>query len=145
MRTLGLVVLLAALGQIAAAADSISTGVAVYRLSSGSREGQEIWIVDGAAVRKSLYPEFLYGGNSERYLFIPRGEIWIDNAIAAEEFAYTVAHELHERTRAHWWSNGRCASGISSLHIGMRRLYRGSHQRTATASERFREVRIPCT
>jgi hypothetical protein len=98
MRTLGLVVLLATFGQIAAAADSISTGVAVYRLSSGSKEGQEIWIVDGAAVRRSLYPEFLYGGNSERYLFIPRGEIWIDNAIAAEEFAYTVAHELHERT-----------------------------------------------
>ncbi len=98
MRNLGFAVLLAVLSQIAGAADSISTGAAVYRLLSGSKEGQEIWIVDGAAVRRSIYPEFLYGGNSERYLFIPKGEIWIDNAIAAEEFACTVAHELHERT-----------------------------------------------
>lgn len=96
IRNLGFVVLLTLLSKVAGAADS--TGAAVYRLLSGSTEGQEIWIVDGAAVRRSIYPEFLYGGNSERYLFIPKGEIWIDNAIAAEEFAYTVAHELHERT-----------------------------------------------
>jgi len=98
MRNLGFAVLIAVLSQIAGAADSVSTHAAAYRLLSDSTEGQEIWIVDGAAVRRRVYPEFLYGGNSERYLFIPKGEIWIDNAIAAEEFAYTVAHELRERT-----------------------------------------------
>ena len=71
----------------------------MYRLYAGEKDGFALWIVDGAAVRREIYPEFLYGGNPQRYLFIPKGEIWIDNAIAAEEFGYTVAHELHERKR----------------------------------------------
>jgi len=69
----------------------------IYRVHAGSRDGFEVWIVDGSAVRREIYPEFLYGGNPERYPFIPRGEIWIDNAIAAEEYEYTLAHELRER------------------------------------------------
>ena len=70
----------------------------VYRLHMGMREGYNVWIVDGAAVRRDLYPAFLYGGNPQRYLFIPHNEIWIDNAIAAEEFEYTIAHEFLERS-----------------------------------------------
>ncbi len=69
----------------------------VYRLPMGTKEGFGVWIVDGPAVRREIYPEFLYGGNAQRYLFIPRNEIWIDNTIAAEEFGYTLAHELLER------------------------------------------------
>ena len=70
----------------------------IYRLHMGMREGFNVWIVDGAAVRRDLYPAFLYGGNPQRYPFIPHKEIWIDNAIAAEEFEYTLAHELLERS-----------------------------------------------
>jgi len=57
----------------------------------------EIWIVDGLKIRHDIYPQFVYGGNSQRYPFIPKSEIWIDNAISSEEFSYTVAHELYER------------------------------------------------
>ena len=70
----------------------------VYRLHMGIRDGYDIWIVDGPTVRREIYPEFLFGGNSQRYLFIPLREIWVDNAVAAEEFGYTVAHELRERS-----------------------------------------------
>jgi len=70
----------------------------VYRLHMGMREGFNVWIVDGAVVRRDVYPSFLYGGNPQRYPFIPHHEIWIDNAIAAEEFEYTVAHEFLERS-----------------------------------------------
>jgi hypothetical protein len=70
----------------------------IYRLHAGMREGFNIWIVDGAAVRREIFPEFLYGGNAQRYLFIPSKEIWIDNTIACEEYEYTVAHELLERS-----------------------------------------------
>jgi len=70
----------------------------VYRLHMGMREGFNVWIVDGAAVRRDLYPAFLYGGNPQRYPFIPHNEMWIDNAIAAEEFEYTIAHEFLERS-----------------------------------------------
>ncbi len=70
----------------------------IYRLHMGMREGLNVWIVDGDEVRRDIYPAFLYGGNPQRYPFIPQKEIWIDNAIAAEEFEYTVAHELLERS-----------------------------------------------
>jgi hypothetical protein len=70
----------------------------VYRVQQGSQSGQAIWIVDGALVRREIYPEFLYGGNSQRYRYVPPGEIWVDNAISAEEFSYTVLHEIRERS-----------------------------------------------
>jgi hypothetical protein len=69
----------------------------VYRNLFGTKEGYKIWIVDGNIVRQKIYKEFLYGGNEQRYLFNPKGEIWIDNAISSEEFDLTVAHELNER------------------------------------------------
>ena len=69
----------------------------VYRYLFGIKDGYKIWIVDGNIVREKIYKEFLYGGNEQRYLFNPKGEIWIDNAISCEEFDLTVAHELNER------------------------------------------------
>ncbi len=69
----------------------------IYRVFCGTQEGRSIWIVDGKKVREEIFPEFLYGGNNQRYPFIPAGEIWIDHAISAEEFTYTVEHELCER------------------------------------------------
>jgi hypothetical protein len=69
----------------------------VYRNLYGTVGNYNIWIVDGNVVRQKIYKEFLYGGNEQRYLFNPKGEIWIDNAISCEEFELTVAHELNER------------------------------------------------
>lgn len=69
----------------------------IYRVPCGEKENKKIWIVDGLIIRREIYPEFLYGGNNERYPFIPKNEIWIDHDISAEEFSYTLAHELHER------------------------------------------------
>jgi len=69
----------------------------VYRLVNEIKDGFEICIVDGPLVRLRIYPEFLYGGNEQRYLFNPKHEIWIDNSISIEEYRYTVAHELNER------------------------------------------------
>jgi hypothetical protein len=69
----------------------------VYRLINEIKDGFEICIVDGPLVRAKFYPEFVYGGNEQRYLFNPKHEIWIDNSISAEEYQYTVAHELNER------------------------------------------------
>ncbi len=69
----------------------------VYRVPLGEKNGNKIWIVDGLVIRREIFCEFLYGGNDERYIFVPMNEIWIDHAITAEEYKYTVAHELHER------------------------------------------------
>ena len=69
----------------------------VYRIINEIKNGFEICIVDGPLVRMKIYPEFVYGGNEQRYLFNPKHEIWIDNSISVEEYRYTVAHELNER------------------------------------------------
>jgi len=69
----------------------------IYRYYSGEKNNYKIWIIDGNRVRQCIYKEFLYGGNEQRYLFNPKGEIWIDNAISCEEYDCTVAHELNER------------------------------------------------
>jgi hypothetical protein len=68
-----------------------------YRIYLGTREKQKIWIVDGDKVCRELYPEFIMGGNDQRYRFNPVDDIWIDNRIAIEELEYTIAHELIER------------------------------------------------
>jgi hypothetical protein len=69
----------------------------IYRYYCGVMGNYNIWIIDGNVVRQKIYKEFLYGGNEQRYIFNPSGEIWIDNAISCEEFDLTVAHELNER------------------------------------------------
>jgi len=69
----------------------------VYRYFWGEKDGFKIWIVDGAVIRKNIFNEFVYGGNNQRYPFVPEKEIWIDNSISAEEFETTLAHELNER------------------------------------------------
>lgn len=69
----------------------------IYRLKIGKRRGLDIWIVDGAKVRKELYIDFVLGGNDQRYKFIPDGEIWIDNSISVEELEFTIIHEIFER------------------------------------------------
>ncbi len=69
----------------------------IYRYYWGEKDNYNIWIIDGNRVRQKIYREWLYGGNEQRYIFNPAGEIWIDNAISCEEFDLTVAHELNER------------------------------------------------
>lgn len=69
----------------------------VYRYYSGEKDGFKIWIVDGASIRKNIFNEFIYGGNDQRYPFVPVNEIWIDNSISAEEYETTLAHEICER------------------------------------------------
>jgi len=59
-------------------------------------DGDAIWIVDGRAVRDYFDPNFTHGGHHLRHRFIPRREIWIDDAIVARELEYTLAHELYE-------------------------------------------------
>lgn len=69
----------------------------VYRYYWGEKDGFKVWIVDGAKIRRNIFNEFVYGGNNERYPFVPEKEIWIDNSISSEEFETTLAHELNER------------------------------------------------
>lgn len=96
----------------------------VYRYYCGKRDNFEVWIVDGVIIRKNIYNEFVYGGNDQRYPFVPVGEIWIDNSITVEEFETTLVHEINERNLM---SKGMtyCEAHDSSLivELEMRRNY----------------------
>jgi hypothetical protein len=69
----------------------------VYLACIGRRERQRIWIVDGNAVARDIYPEFIFGGNDMRYCFNPLNDVWIDNRTGVEELDTTLRHELVER------------------------------------------------
>ncbi len=69
----------------------------VYRSYYGERDSFKVWIVDGGIIREKIFGEFIYGGNDERYTFVPKLEIWIDNSISAKEFETTLMHEIRER------------------------------------------------
>ncbi|TAL66727.1 MAG: hypothetical protein EPN88_07950 [Bacteroidetes bacterium] len=70
----------------------------IYRIPMGSREGIDIWIVDGYMIRKNVYPDFGFSGNDLSYHFIPPKEIWIDGQVSCEETEYSIMTELKERT-----------------------------------------------
>jgi hypothetical protein len=69
----------------------------IYRVPVGTREGIDIWIVDGYMVRKNIYPDFGFSGNDRSYLFIPPKEIWIDGQVSCDETEYSIATELKVR------------------------------------------------
>jgi hypothetical protein len=69
----------------------------IYRVPVGTRDGIDIWIVDGYLVRKNIYPDFGFSGNDKSYHFIPQKEIWIDGQVSCEETEYSIATELKER------------------------------------------------
>lgn len=69
----------------------------MYGYYNGEYKGFKIWIVDGNYIRREIFNEFIYGGNDERYTFVPENEIWIDNSISADEYLTTLEHEINER------------------------------------------------
>lgn len=58
-----------------------------------------IWIVSGKAVRDTLDLDFTEGGNDQAYNFVPKKEIWIDDALQPDERNFVIFHELFERAR----------------------------------------------
>jgi len=69
----------------------------IYRVPVGKRDGIDIWIVDGAAVRRDIFPDFGLSGNDLAYKFIPPKEIWIDAQISCEETEFSIISESKER------------------------------------------------
>jgi hypothetical protein len=57
----------------------------------------EVWLVDGTYVREAYDIDFTQGGHHYRYAWIPEREIWIDDALHADERMYVVLHEALER------------------------------------------------
>lgn len=56
-----------------------------------------IWIVRGKIVRDVFFLDFTEGGHDKVYHFIPKNEVWIDDALSSREKKFVILHELHER------------------------------------------------
>ncbi len=60
-------------------------------------DGLSIVYVDGSVVRKYIDPEFIFGGHSFVYSYVPEKEIWVDNLMNPLELPYIILHEKIER------------------------------------------------
>lgn len=58
--------------------------------------GLEFFLVDGTHIRNTYDSDFVQGGNPERYDFVPKGELWIDDSLPVEERSYVMFHECYE-------------------------------------------------
>src|SRR5262249_43303019 len=95
-----------------------------YELYMGRRAGFTVWVVDWHFVASKLYSPFLMGGNDQRYLFNPKGEVWLDSTMGIEEYEYTLAHEVLEQRmmRDFGWTYDRAHDFASdSLDVELRR------------------------
>lgn len=62
----------------------------------GKLDGFSIYSVDGEKIRREIDTDFTMGGNSARYRYVPRGEIWIDQNLSESDAAATTVHEIVE-------------------------------------------------
>jgi hypothetical protein len=97
----------------------------IYRCYVGQKNGFDVWIIDGYKVRQAIYKEFLYGGNGQRYCYVPPREIWIDHAVSCEEYELTLAHELNERhlMAKFGWTYEKSHDSSLALEVIMRHRY----------------------
>lgn len=57
----------------------------------------KVWLVDGSLVRTLFLLDYCEGGHDKVYSFIPKNEIWIEQALSSAERKFIILHELHER------------------------------------------------
>ncbi len=69
----------------------------IKQIKNYSNTNLKVWIVDGFLVRSLFFLDFTHGGHEYVYDFIPKNEIWIDNAISKKDIIYVLIHEANER------------------------------------------------
>ena len=56
----------------------------------------EVWLVKGKDVR-AQHIEFVEGGHDYVYDWVPKGQVYIDDALSPAEYNAVIIHELYER------------------------------------------------
>lgn len=57
----------------------------------------KIFLVSGRAVREHFDFNFVFGGHDLVYDYVPKNEVWLDDAMLTKERKYVLIHELYER------------------------------------------------
>jgi hypothetical protein len=107
----------------------------VYKVDMGVVNIYHIYIVDGQVVRRDIYPDFIFGGNEQRYPFIPHNEIWIDDAISIKEYQTTVIHEINEMNLMHNLEMTYLQAHDSALKI--ERIFRDTSRSNSEKHEQY--------
>ena len=63
-----------------------------------TKDGIEVWKVDGYLVRNHYKTNFVEGGHDIVYKWIPKNEIWIEKDLHTTEIPYILIHEYVERS-----------------------------------------------
>lgn len=84
--------------------------------------GLSVWLVSGEYVRNHTDIDFTQGGNEAIYTYVPKNEIWIDDATRPFDQTATTFHEMVER--------------YLMLHRGQ--IYDTAHDAASTAERPFR-------
>jgi hypothetical protein len=67
-----------------------------YVRQIGKRGDLKVWVVDGIYIRGHVDEEFTNFGQHHRYSYIPKDELWIDQATKQDETHFFVDHLLVE-------------------------------------------------
>lgn len=81
-----------------------------------------IWIVDGKLVRDTIFLDYDAGGHDRVYPWIPKQEVWIEEALSERERPFILLHELHER-----------------FLMGTGKNYQEAHQGATIVEDRLRD------
>ncbi|MDP2947218.1 MAG: hypothetical protein Q8N88_03815 [Nanoarchaeota archaeon] len=93
-------------------------------LKNYSKNGINVWVVNGEAVRDLFFLDFVEGGHSYIYPFIPKNEVWIEDDVKSKEIKYVLLHELHERNLM---AKGWCYDVDTSANLKTGTIKKGAH------------------
>ena len=68
----------------------------VYIKKLETRDGYDIWLVDGARIRKDVDENFVEYDHNGRFRFIPAHELWIDQEMPEKEYALFIERMFKE-------------------------------------------------
>ncbi len=81
----------------------------------------KIWLANGEIIRALFFIDFTEGGHDKVYSFIPKNEVWIDDALSSKERKLVILHELHERNlMTKGWSYNQAHYNSSHLEFDTR-------------------------
>lgn len=88
--------------------------------------GTSVFLVDGTKIRDLIDSDYIQGGNSLRYSWIPKNEIWIDDTVPETERFDILLHESDE-----------------SQHMMKGDDYDTAHDKAKAVEDKLRHTQIP--
>jgi hypothetical protein len=104
----------------------------------------DVWIVDGLRVRSTYMTNYTEGGHGYVYPWVPKNEIWIEEAIELAEVPFIVAHEYieHRLMRDEGMEYDKAHECCSEVEFDLRKADERK-QFPGLSRRRFRKTDLP--